>query len=568
MRALQDTHELAMKKELHRRDARMKLGAADWERAFELARFVGTALAPLLELRRERHVPLARLLDAHSRSLLNFGIDLAREENESGRRDGLRELSAAFQRFEEAAADATELSLTTYADAFSPLLSGEPPVRPPLDRSARVRILGPLEARLLENDRVVLGGLNEGTWPPETHVDAWLNRPMRHRLGLDLPERRIGLAAHDFVQAMGAREVLLTRARKANGVEMVASRFLQRLSAIAPEASWQAARKRGDRYLDLARIVEAPGVPKPAARPTPMPPVAARPKQLSVTEIETLIRDPYSIYARHVLRLNPLDEIDADPGAAERGTVIHEALADFTGKYPDSLPADALDRLLASGRQAFSELKDFPGLTATWWPRFVRAARWFIGNEGERRAEIARVHSEINGSLQFDAGGQAFRLTARADRIEQRSDGGITIVDYKTGEPPTLRQALIGLAPQLPLEAAIAREGGFKDVPLGRIDDIVVVRLSGGEPPGKIVSHNPANAKSEAAKIAKARNIASAEDLADYARNQLVALITAYAKPETPYHSIPRPQWRGRFGEYDHLARIREWSANEGEEEW
>jgi ATP-dependent helicase/nuclease subunit B len=568
LRALGEAHELARKKELHRRDARMKLGDADWERAFELARFVGAALAPLLDLHRERSVPLAKLLQAHREALTQLGVDLTRAEAERSGREGLYELASAFQRFDEAAKDTAALSLTAYADAFAPLLSGEPPVRPPLDRNARIRILGPLEARLLENDRVVLGGLNEGIWPPETHADAWLNRPMRRKLGLDLPERRIGLAAHDFAQAMGARELLLTRARKATGVEMVASRFLQRLSAVAPETAWQAARQRGARYLDLARVLELPGNPQPVKRPTPTPPVAARPKQLSVTEIETLIRDPYSIYARHVLRLDPLDEIDADPGAAERGTVIHEALAAFTKHHPDSLPADALERLLASGEHAFAELKDFPGLTATWWPRFVRAARWFIGNEGERRPEIERLHSEIGGALQFDAGGRPFRLTARADRIEQRRDGGITIVDYKTGEPPTLRQALIGLAPQLPLEAAIAQAGGFKDVPQGRIEDILVVRLSGGEPPGKVVSHNPVNAKGDAAKVAKARNIASAEDLAAYARRQLVALITAYAKPETPYHSIPRPQWRGRFGEYDHLARIREWSANEGEEEW
>ena len=567
LRALGEAHELVLRKELHRRDARMKLGDKDWEEAFELARFAGTALAPLLALHQNREVPLATLLRAHREALIKLGVDLPQTGADGDGREGLYELASAFQRFDEAANDAAALSLSAYADAFTPLLTGEPPVRPPFDRSARIRILGPLEARLLETDRIVLGGLNEGTWPPETHADAWLNRPMRRKLKLDLPERRIGLAAHDFVQAMGAREVLLTRARKANGVEMVASRFLQRLNAVAPEQAWKKARDRGSRYLDLARVLEAPGDPQPVARPTPTPPVAARPKQLSVTEIETLIRDPYSIYARHVLRLDPLDEIDADPGAAERGTVIHEALAEFTKLNPTSLPADALEQLMACGERAFAQLKDFPGLTATWLPRFERAARWFIGNENERRGEIEQIFSEIGGAMQFDAGGQPFRLTARADRIERRRDGSLAIVDYKTGEPPTLRQALIGLAPQLPLEAAIAKAGGFKDVSPGRIEDILVVRFSGGVPPGKIVSHNPVNARADAGKIAAARKIASADDLADYARQQLIALITAYSNPLTPYHSIPRPQWRGRFGQYDHLARIREWSANEGEDE-
>jgi ATP-dependent helicase/nuclease subunit B len=299
-------------------------------------------------------------------------------------------------------------------------------------------------------------------------------------------------------------------------------------------------------------------------RPAPTPPLAARPARLSVTEIETLIRDPYSIYARHVLKLDPLDEIDADPGAAERGTVIHEARAEFTGACPGELPADALDQLLACGERAFAALKDFPGLTATWRPRFARAARWFIDVERERRAEVDRIFAEENGAMQFDAGGRAFRLTARADRIERRRDGSIAIIDYKTGEPPSLKQALVGLAPQLPLEAASARAGGFKDFPAGtNIEDVVVIKLSGGDPPGKIVSHDPADASGDARKIADARKIKTGNDLAEYARAQMIALISAFADINAPYLSIPRPKWRGRFGRYDHLARIKEWSANE-----
>jgi ATP-dependent helicase/nuclease subunit B len=233
-------------------------------------------------------------------------------------------------------------------------------VRPPFDRAARIRILGPLEARLLDSERVLLGGLNEGTWPPETHADAWLSRPMRRRLKLDLPERRIGLTAHDFAQAVSAREVIVSRARKQNGVETVASRFLQRLAAVAPEDAWKAVRDRGGRYLALARALERPNPQAPIKRPEPKPPVAARPARLSVTEIETLIRDPYSIYARHVLRLDPLDEIDADPGAAERGTILHEAFSEFARKYPETLPANALDELLAHGEARSRASRTFP----------------------------------------------------------------------------------------------------------------------------------------------------------------------------------------------------------------
>jgi ATP-dependent helicase/nuclease subunit B len=240
---------------------------------------------------------------------------------------------------------------------------------------------------------------------------------------------------------------------------------LQRLQAVAPEDAWKAVRDRGGRYLALARALERPNPQAPIKRPEPRPPVAARPARLSVTEIETLIRDPYSIYARHVLRLDPLDEIDADPGAAERGTILHEAFSEFARKYPETLPANALDELLAQGEAAFASIKDFPSLLAIWKPRFERAARWLIGIEFERRREIEHILAETSGAIEFEAGERTFRLTARADRIEQKRDGTISIIDYKTGDLPSLKQVLIGIAPQLPLEAAIAMSGDSRTRP-------------------------------------------------------------------------------------------------------
>src|SRR5262245_50134578 len=92
------------------------------------------------------------------------------------------------------------------------------------------------------------------------------------------------------------------------------------------------------------------------APPAPRPPVATRPRELSVTRVETWMRDPYSIYARHILKLRPLDPLDASPGLAERGIFIHSALDEFVRTLPGPLPPDALERLLALGRQRFAEL--------------------------------------------------------------------------------------------------------------------------------------------------------------------------------------------------------------------
>jgi ATP-dependent helicase/nuclease subunit B len=369
------------------------------------------------------------------------------------------------------------------------------------------------------------------------------------------------------VQAASAARVIISRAKKQDGVETVASRFLQRLFAVAPRSAFEEARERGRRYLALSHELERAERIEPAKRPEPKPPVDVRPSRLSVTEIETLIRDPYSIYARHVLRLLPLEEIDADPGAAERGTIIHDAFARFAEDFPEVMPPNALEVLIARGREAFDRLADYPGLRAIWWPRFVRAAEWFVGLESELRPEIARTVAEQSGKIEFIAGGRAFTLGARADRIDLRRDGSIAIFDYKTGQPPGLKETFIGLTPQLPLEAAIAKAGGFEGVPGdARIADITVVRLSGGHPPGDARSFSPEKTTGQNKTLAEKLRLASCDDLAGAARAGLERLLASYATADFPYLSIPRPKWRGRFGEYDHLARIREWSANELEE--
>jgi ATP-dependent helicase/nuclease subunit B len=334
--------------------------------------------------------------------------------------------------------------------------------------------------------------------------------------------------------------------------------------AVAPEETWKAAVARGGRYLALAHDLERAEEVASAGRPGPKPPAEVRPNRLSVTEIETLVRDPYSIYARHILKLDPLDEIDADPGAAERGTILHEAFAAFTRDFAEALPADALAELILRGEAAFEALGDDPGTRAVWWPRFQRAAEWFVGEETRRRAEIARSFAEIGGRIEFDANGRPFTLTARADRIDLRKDGRLVLADYKSGAPPTPPQLITGLAPQLALEAAILKAGGFRDIPGGKeIAEIAVIRVSGGQPAGEWRTIDVTKARGPAAEHAKAKGIDNPDRLAEASRERVETLIRTFADAGTPYLSIPRPKWRGRFGQYDHLARIKEWSANE-----
>ncbi len=239
--------------------------------------------------------------------------------------------------------DYPELFQTAFADRM---------VRRPESASAQLHIYGQLEARLTESDRVILGGLVEGVWPPSPRIDPWLSRPMRHELGLDLPERRIGLSAHDFAQLLGHDDVILTHSAKVGGAPAVASRFLHRLEAVAGEERWNKPRKAPAKIMSASPLeLDRPDKIEPIPQPAPKPPRATRPLKLSVTAIEDWLRDPYTIYAKYILRLDPLDPVDMPLSAADRGSAIHEALGEFTKTFADALPAAArAARCAASAR--------------------------------------------------------------------------------------------------------------------------------------------------------------------------------------------------------------------------
>lgn len=322
---------------------------------------------------------------------------------------------------------------------------------------------------------------------------------------------------------------------------------MQRLAAVAGER-WATALKHGEKYLALARRLDEPqGKPQPVARPEPKPPFEARPKRLSVTEIEDWLRDPYTIYARHVLKLQPLDEVDTPPGAADRGTLIHGSIGDFAKAYAQKLPDDPVRALTEIGERHFAPLADYPEAKAFWWPRFRRIADWFARYEIERRGKLASLQAEIAGHIAIPFGSEEFKLTVRADRIECLADGRYAILDYKTGAPPTMKQVRAGLAPQLTLEAAILRQGGFDGVPKGgSVAQLLYVRLSGGARAGQ--------------EFPIQFDDVTPDGHADNAVVRLAELLRKFADPATPYYSLLHPMWTTRYGDYDHLARVAEWS--------
>ncbi|AVT74143.1 double-strand break repair protein AddB [Rhodopseudomonas palustris] len=444
-----------------------------------------------------------------------------------------------------------------YGEVFETAF-GDRVVRRPERAEAPIRIYGPLEARLTQQDRVVLGGLVEGVWPPAPRIDPWLSRPMRHELGLDLPERRIGLSAHDFAQALGADEVFITHAAKVGGAPAVASRFLHRLEAVAGEDRWKAMKARGQTYLDYTHELDRPESVAPIAQPAPRPPRIARPLKLPVTAIEDWLRDPYTIYAKYILRLSPLDPVDMPLSGADRGSAIHAALGEFTERYQEALPDDPVTALRQIGQKHFAPLMDHAEARALWWPRFLRIATWFAAWEQQRRTGVVQVQAERRGTLMIPLGGERnFELSARADRIERRDDGSYAILDYKTGHPPTGKQVRMGLSPQLTLEAAILRDGGFADIPAAAsVSELTYVKLSGNTPPG--------DERVLELKIERKDEPQHPDDAADEARAKLEGLVRRFEDEKQPYRSLVLSMWSQRYGTYDDLARIKEWSAAGG----
>jgi len=541
----------ATRDELHRNDPRNFVSPAELDAAEQLVDKLQQALAQL-EALAGKSLSLRELAQAHAEALEALASHEGTVAAYAGT-EGLQ-LQRVFEIIEASEAPGTlVLAATDYPDVFHLLCSGRAERRPE-SGNPRVRILGLLEARLQNADRIVLGGLNEGTWPLDTRSDPWLSRPMRLELGLNLPELRVGLSAHDFAQSLGAPEVILTRSAKQAGAPTVRSRFLQRLAAVAGKKRWNIALERGAVYASYARALDHPAKILPAPRPQPVPPPEARPTQLSVTDIENWLRDPYTIYAKHVLRLFPLEAVDTPPGAADRGTFIHEAVGEFTKRFADALPSDVERELIALGEKHFAPLKDYEEARAFWWTRFVRIAGWFEGWERERRAAAKKIFAEISGKYAIPLGKSNFLLTARADRIEQRADGSYAILDYKTGQPPTEPQVRSGLAPQLTLEAAILRKGGFPGVGAGSVSEIGYVRLKGGDPPGE-----PKNIKLATG---------TPDSNADVALQKLTDIARKFVVEGEPYRSLVHPMWKKHYGEYDHLARVKEWAASGGESEY
>ncbi len=434
-----------------------------------------------------------------------------------------------------------------YATLLLAILSREE-VRRPVGSHPSIRIWGTLEARVQGADLLILAGLNEGVWPDMPAADPWLNRALRHQAGLLLPERRIGLAAHDFQQAILAPEVWLTRSIRSDDAETVPSRWLNRLQNLLSGLAGDGARAlddmtaRGAFWLQLAGQLENAPATEPAKRPSPRPPVDTRPRQLSVTEVKRLIRDPYAIYAKHVLRLQPLDPLMRAPDALLRGSALHDVLEQFVLKTADDPSLVTREILMATAAEILKATVPWADARAMWLAKLGRAVDTFIDGETARRlfAHPAALEVRGNASLQDPA----FTLTAKADRIDIDRTGNLHIYDYKTGNAPSPSEQRV-FDKQLLLEAAIAQIAGFGDLPPSPVARAAYISLGSGKPEvdAPIDTESPEKVWTE-----------------------FGALIGSYLSVNQGYTSRRAMQKSIDAGDYDQLARFGEWDVTDDPE--
>jgi double-strand break repair protein AddB len=425
-----------------------------------------------------------------------------------------------------------------YANLLRTVLSRE--VREAETANPRIMIRGTLEARVQGAELVILGGLNDGTWPAQTAPDPWLNRAMRKAAGLLLPERQIGLSAHDYQQAVAAPRVVLSRSLRGPETETVPSRWLNRLVNLmeglplqnGPQAL-QAMLLRGQDWLALAAAFDRPpGTATAVSRPSPRPPVSARPRRLSLTEIGTLVRDPYAIYARHILRLRPLDPLRPEPDPRLRGIVLHEILETFVRQGGSDR-----DTLLRIAAETLDAHVAWPLARTVWLARIDRAADSFLRFSASTGG--TPVLMEKKGSVPVE--GLDFTLTGKPDRIDRLPDGRLHLIDYKTGAPPSERQQK-AYDKQLLLAAAMAERGGFPDLDPAEAAKLTYVGVRGDV---KLVS-----TALEPGEI-------------DKVWDDFRTLLSRFAQPGLGYTARRAPHTTNYTSDYDHLSRFGEWEMTD-----
>ena len=501
-------------------------------------------LADLSQLIHSQDVSFSDILNTH----IKLAENLASAADTSGdkflwRGDAGKTAANFITKMLESANSLGKISGKDYLSLFSELMSFES-VRSSYGTHPRLSILGPIEARLCHFDYVILGEMNEGIWPKPAQADMWMSRPMKKDFGFSLPEKNIGILAADLCNFLASQQVILTRAERVDGVPMKKSRWLLRLETVLKALDLDVESIKAIDLVALAEKLDIPSQYITISPPAPCPPVWSRPKQLSASAVDLLVSDPYAVFAKYILKLYPLDDLDIGPDQRDYGTLIHGIIEEFNNTYCHQLPENALDILIELGDKHFSEAHLESELKAFWWPKFINTATLYIAHD--KRENVSKVNNEVKGKVEYTISDKTFTFTAKADRIDVLKNGSLNIIDYKTGKIPSKKQVMSGHALQLLLEGLIAQKGHFENISAHKVEEMVYWQL--GSENQLIIT--PCD-----------------DDVLDKCESYLLELLNTFNFETTPYHSHPIPKYVSKNRDYEHLARVKEWSVQNNEDE-
>ena len=448
-----------------------------------------------------------------------------------------------FTKIMESASHLGTISGKDYLSLLCELMNKES-VRRNYGTHPRLSILGPIEARLCHFDYVILGEINEGIWPKPAASDMWMSRPMKKDFGFSLPEKSIGILASDLCTFLASEHVILTRAERIDGVPMKKSRWLLRIETVLQAAGTGIETLQHPDFTSFTEKLDFPDKYISIGAPAPCPPVEARPRKLSASAVDLLVTDPYSVFAKYILHLYPLDDLDQSLDQRDYGTLIHGIIEDFNNLYPAQFPDKALELLILLGKKHFDSFHLNQELFTFWWQKFINIAIAYIAQDN--REDVSSIRNEINGAIQYNLPQGVFTFTAKADRIDILKNNQINIIDYKTGAIPTKKQIMNGHALQLLLEGLIAEKGQFESIDNFKLSQLTYWHL------GETVSN---------------KNLLiidpKEDDVLNKCEEYLIRLVSTFDFPSTPYYSRPIPKYISKNKDYEHLARIKEWSVQE-----
>jgi ATP-dependent helicase/nuclease subunit B len=420
-----------------------------------------------------------------------------------------------------------------YHDFISTYI-GQQTFRPRYPRHPRVHILGPIEARFQQADVMILAGLNEAIWPRQAPHDPFMSQPMRDAFGLSPFRRRIGQAALDFYILSHTPHCFVTYSHTQNGAILAPSRWLQQMEIVLQHHHLSGLVDT-PLYRDLVKIMDKPTNITPTARPSYAPPLSARPRRISVSDLALWRQDPYGLYAKKILNLRPLDKPDMDIAPRDWGNLVHMLIEKTIIQTP--FPLTLWHDL---SHHALSTLALPERLRIQWQSRLRLIGQFLAGNP----LAYDVMDTEITGTYKFHE--QDFVVHGRADMIMRRH-GKATIIDSKTGTIPSWTQVESGFAPQLPFLALSLLQQGFHEIPATtELDTICYWGIKGKvtEDPIKIVPYT--------------KNL---HDLLERNRSLVAYMIALFDNPDQAYITRPHAKYVSPYNDFDHLERTQEWSS-------